>query len=76
MHDDRNVRIGLHRGLDQVAKEDLARVFPGAGRRLHDDRAVGLRGGGHDGLYLLEVVDVECGQAVVVVGGVVEQLAH
>ena len=31
---------------------------------------------GHDGLHLLEVVDVERRQAVAVLGRVVEQLAH
>jgi hypothetical protein len=32
--------------------------------------------GGHDRLHLLEIVDVECGQAVAVFGCVIEQLAH
>ena len=33
-------------------------------------------GGLHDGLHLLQVVDVESRQAVAVFGGVVQQLTH
>ena len=76
VHHDWNGRIALDRRLDQVAQEDFAGVFPRAGRGLHDHRTVGLRCRGHDRLDLLEVVDVERGQAVIVLGGVVEQLAH
>jgi hypothetical protein len=68
--------MGLDRRLDQVAQIGLAGVFAGAGRALHDHRAVGFGGGFHDGLDLLQVVDVEGGQAVAVFGGMVEQLAH
>ncbi|MNJ65737.1 hypothetical protein D3C77_617710 [compost metagenome] len=76
VHDDGNVRIGFHRGLDQVLQEALARVLTRAGRSLHDHRAVGLRSGFHDGLDLFQVIDVESRNAVAVLGGVVEQLAH
>ena len=76
VHDDRDVGMGLDGGLDQVAQEGLAGILAGAGGALHDHRAVGLVGGLHDGLDLLQVVDVEGGQAVAVFGGVVEQLAH
>jgi len=76
VHHDRNFRIALDRGLDQVAKERLAGVLTRPGRRLHDDGAVGLGGGRHDRLDLLEVVDVERRQSVTVLGGVIEQLAH
>src|SRR5581483_1029160 len=76
VHHDRNAGIALDGGLDEVAQEELARVLPRAGRRLHDDGAVGLGGGSHDRLHLLEIVDVEGGQAVIVLGGVIEQLTH
>ena len=42
----------------------------------HDHRGVGLVGGLHDGAHLLQVVDVEGGDAVAVLGGVVQQLTH
>jgi hypothetical protein len=76
VHDDGNVRIGFDGGVDQVAQEGLAGIFAGAGRGLHDHRAVDGVGGGHDGLHLFQVVDVEGRQAVTVFGGVVEQLTH
>jgi hypothetical protein len=76
VHHDRNVRIALDGRFDQVTQECLACVFARARRRLHDHRAVGLRRRGHDRLHLLEVVDVERGQAVAVLGRVIEQLAH
>ena len=76
VHHHRDGRVALDRRLDQVAQEHFARVFARAGGRLHDHRAVRLGRGGHDRLHLLQVVDVERGQAVVVLGGVVEQLAH
>ena len=56
--------------------EGLAGVLAGAGAGLQDDRRADLVGRGHDRLHLLEVVDVEGGDAVAVLGGVVEQLAH
>ena len=56
--------------------EGLAGVLAGAGAGLQDDRRADLVGGGHHRLHLLEVVDVEGGDAVAVLGGVVEQLAH
>ena len=76
VHDERNLRIALERGLDQVLDERLARVFACAGARLEDDRRAHLARGRHHRLDLLEVVDIEGRQPVAVFGGVVEQLAH
>ncbi len=76
VHDDRDVRIGFHGGHDQVAQKRFAGVFARTGRALHDDRAVAFVGRLHDGLDLLQVVDVERRQAVAVLGGVVEQLTQ
>ena len=76
VHDDGNVRIALDCGFDQVPQEGFARIFARTGGRLHDHRAVGLGRGRHDRLHLLQIVDVEGGQAVLVIGGVVQQLAH
>jgi hypothetical protein len=72
----RDVRELLDGGEDQVAQEGGTRVLAGTGGGLDDDRGVGLVGGLHDGAHLLEVVDVERRDAVLMLGGVVQQLAH
>jgi hypothetical protein len=76
VHHDRDVRIGFDRGRDQVAQEGFAGIFAGAGRGLHDHRRADFIGRCHDGADLLEVVDVEGGQAVAVFSGMVQQLTH
>ncbi len=76
VHDHRNVRVGFHRGIDQVAQKRFAGIFAGAGRRLHDDRAVQGIGGSHDGLHLLQIVDVERRDAIAVFSSMVQQLTH
>jgi hypothetical protein len=76
VHDDGNVRIALDGGFDQVTQENLARVLARTRRRLHDHRAVGFGRSGHDRLDLLQIVDVEGGQSVIVLGCVVELLAN
>ena len=43
---------------------------------MNDNGGVDLICGFHDGAHLFEVVDVECGQAVAVFGGMVKQLTH
>jgi len=62
--------------MDHVAQEVGAGVFARSGRGLQDDRAVHFISAHHDGAHLFEVVDVESGDAVVVFGGVVEQLTQ
>jgi hypothetical protein len=64
------------RRQDQVAQEGRAGVLAGTGGGLTDDRRVGLVGGLHDGAHLLQVVDVERGHAVLMLSGVVQQLAQ
>jgi hypothetical protein len=76
VHDERHLRPRLERGLDQVLDEGLAGVLAGTGAGLQDDRRADLVGGGHHRLHLLEVVDVEGGDAIAVGGGMVEELAH
>jgi hypothetical protein len=66
VHDQRDVRVGLGGGLDQVLDERLAGVLAGAGAGLQDDRRADLVGRGHHGLHLLQVVDVEGRNAVAV----------
>jgi hypothetical protein len=76
VHHQRDVRVGLGRGLDQVLDEGFAGVLARAGAGLQDHRRADFGGGGHHGLHLLQVVDVEGRDAVAVFGGMVEQLAH
>jgi hypothetical protein len=76
VHHDRNARVALDGGVDEMPQEHFAGVLSRAGRGLHDHGAVGFRRGCHDGLHLLEVVHVEGRQAVAVLGRMVEQLAH
>ena len=76
VHHHRNVRIRFERSQDLVAQEGLTGIFAGTRRGLHDDRRVELVGAFHNGPDLLHVVNVKCRQAVVVFGGVVEQLAQ
>ena len=76
VHDQRNVRIGLAGGGNQVFDEALACVLARASAGLQDDRRTDLIGRCHHSLHLLQVVDVESGDAVAVLCGMVEQFAH
>ncbi len=75
VQDDGDLREHLHGGGDHVTNHDVAGVRPRAAARLQDDRRVDRVGRLHDGQHLLHVVDVECGHAVAVFGGVVQQLS-
>jgi hypothetical protein len=61
---------------DEVAQERGTGVFAGTGGGLDNYRGIGLVGGFHDGAHLFEVVDVEGGYTVTMLGGVVEELPH
>ncbi len=76
VHHQRNRRPAFGGGLDQVLDERLAGVLAGPGRGLQDHRRADFGGRRHHGLHLLEVVDVERGNTVAVLGSVVQQLAH
>ena len=76
VHDQRNLRIGLHRRLNQMLDEALARILARPSAGLQDDRRADFGSSGHHRLHLLEVVDVEGRNAVAVFRGMVEQLAH
>ena len=73
VHHHRDVGISFDRSQDQVAQEAFAGVLAGAAGGLQDDGAVRLGSRLHDGLHLLQVVDVEGRNAVAVLGGVVKQ---
>jgi len=53
-----DLRIALDRRLDQVFQEFFTGVFAGARRSLHDHRRVQFGSRFHDGLDLLQIVDV------------------
>ncbi len=72
VHDQGNVRIGLNGGLDQVLDKGFPRVFAGASAGLQNDRRANLIGRSHDGLYLLQVVDIESWNAIAIDGGMVQ----
>ena len=76
VHHDRDLWIGLNGRLNQIFKKALARVFACTCRGLHDHRAVGLSGRLHDGLNLFEVVHVEGGNAITMLSGMIQKLAH
>ena len=64
------------RRLNQVLDEGLTGVLAGACAGLQDDRCTHFVSRLHDGLHLLQVVDVEGWNAVAVDGCVVQQFAH
>ena len=72
VHDNGNVRIRFYCGFDQVTQKRFARVFARPRRTLHDHGAVGFVSRFHDRLDLLQVVDVERGQAVAVFSRMIE----
>ncbi len=72
MHGNGNMGVHLGRGNDEMTQERLARVTARAGRSLHDDGTVNGIGGLHDGMHLLHVVDVESGQTVAVLSGMIQ----
>jgi hypothetical protein len=76
VHDDGNMRIGLHGCFDKVAQKSLASIFSRASRTLHDYRTVAFVRRLHDGMDLLQVIDVECGQAVAVFRCMVQKLTQ
>ena len=73
VHGHRNVRIQFDRRQHQVPQVSVLRVGARTARRLDDDRRVGLFGRFHDRLNLFHVVHVECGNAVIVLGRVVQE---
>ena len=76
MHHQRNLRIGLHGGLDEVLDEAFPGVLARPGAGLQDNGRTDFGRRRHHRLNLLEVVHVEGRNPVAVLSGVVEQLAH
>ena len=76
VHDQGNVGIRFSSGLNQVFDEVFTRVFASACAGLQNDRCADFIRSCHDGLYLLQIIDVEGGNAVAIGRSVVEQFAH
>ena len=72
VHHHRNVRIGFHGGVDEMAQKCFPGILARACGALHDDRAVGFIGRFHDRLDLLQIVHVESGEAIAVFRRVIE----
>jgi hypothetical protein len=75
MHADRDLRVDLGDGVHHVLEHDVVGIGARAARGLDDHRRVDASAAVHDRERLLHVVDVEGGNAVAVLGGVIEQLA-
>ncbi len=75
MHADRILRIDFDQRVHHVLEHDVIGVLAGAARGLDDDRRVDGGRGRHDRQRLLHIVDIEGRNAVIVLGGVVKQLA-
>src|ERR1019366_2360076 len=60
--------------VDHLLKHDVVGVGARAARRLDDDRRINRGRSVHDRESLLHIVDVECGNAVAMLGCVIEQL--
>ena len=73
MHADRDTRVKLNRGFDQMAKNDVIGKLARPATGLHDDWAFDLRRSLHDRQHLFHVVHIEGRQAVVILRRVVEQ---
>ena len=71
VHHDRNVGMGFDGCQHQMTQIGFACVFARTRRRLQDHGAVSLLRRFHDGLYLFEIVDVESGDAIAMLGSMV-----
>ena len=68
VHHDRDVRVKFGCREHQVTQVSVLRVRSGTTRRLDDHRRISFLGRLHDRLDLFHVVDVEGGDAVIVLG--------
>ena len=71
VHDHGDVGVRLNRGQHQMAQISFTRIFTSTCRGLQDHGAVRLLCSLHDGLHLLEVVDVKSRYAIAMLGGMV-----
>ena len=74
VHAHRNVRVDFDQGVDHLRQHDVVGVLAGAAARLDDGGCVDRVGGGHSRQTLFHVVDVEGGDAVAALGGVIQKL--
>ena len=71
VHHHRNIRVRFNRRQHQMAQVGFARILACTCGGLQDDRAVGFLRSLHDGLHLLEVVDIESRNAIAMFGGMI-----
>ena len=76
VQNDRDLRIDFGGGDHQVIQEPVVRVLARATAGLNNDRRLGFPGCFHNGLDLLQVVDVERANAIPALGCLVEDLSH
>ena len=76
MHDDRNIGIHDDQRLDHLGQHHVIGVGARAAARLDDHGRVDGRGRLQNRQTLLHIIDVEGGDAVIMFGGVVEQLSQ
>ena len=66
VHHNRDVWIKLHSREHEVSQICILRIGPRTARCLNDHRRIGLLGRFHNRLDLFHVVDVKCGNSIVV----------
>jgi len=66
VHDQGNMRVGLHCRLDQMLDKALAGVLARASAGLQNHGRADLVCGGHDRLHLLKIVHVEGRDAITI----------
>src|SRR5262245_43757197 len=76
MYADGDVRIDFRYRIHHVLQHDVICVRSGATGGLDYDRRIDSAGRCHDGERLLHAVDVESGDAVAVLSGMLEELAE
>jgi hypothetical protein len=76
VHHHRDVGVRFNRRQHQVTQIGFASVLACTCRGLQDDRAVGFLRCFHDGLNLLQVVDIERWHAITVLSRVIQNLSQ
>ena len=73
-----NRQFGEHfnSGGNHVTNHRVAGKFAGAGRGLNDNRGIDFSGSLQNGKHLFHIIDVKCGNAVIIFGGMVKNLTH
>ena len=65
----------LYAALGHITEDSLVGILAGTAGYLQDDRGLGLHTGLDDGLHLFHVVEVEGGNSIAAVDGLLEELS-